>query len=79
MQGFLRDDVLNKRSQDLETYYRLNGAIYICQTDKLLEEKSFFIKNNIFAYKMDRKNSIDIDEEIDFLMAEIILKKNGFD
>jgi CMP-N,N'-diacetyllegionaminic acid synthase len=73
MSTFLNDEVLNKRSQDLETYYRLNGAIYICQTDKLLEEKSFFLKENIFAYKMDRKSSIDIDEEIDFKMAELCI------
>jgi CMP-N,N'-diacetyllegionaminic acid synthase len=78
MKGFLREEVLNKRSQDLEIYYRLNGAIYICRTDKLLEEGSFLLKNNIFAYVMDRKSSIDIDEEIDFKFAEILSKeKNG--
>ena len=39
MDNFLREGILNKRSQDLEKYYRLNGAIYICKTDKLLKEK----------------------------------------
>jgi len=73
MKGFLRDEVLNKRSQDLETYYRINGAIYICKTDKLLKEESFFLKDNIFAYIMDRKSSVDIDEEIDFKIAEVLL------
>lgn len=76
MDSFLRDEVLNKRSQDLEKYYRLNGAIYICKTEKLLEGKSFFLQENIFAYKMDRKSSIDIDEEIDFKMADILMKEN---
>lgn len=80
MKYFLRNEILNKRSQDLEKYYRLNGAIYICKTDKLLEEKSFMLNENIFAYKMDRKSSIDIDEEIDFKIAnyikEINVKKN---
>jgi CMP-N-acetylneuraminic acid synthetase len=37
-----------------------------------LENKSFFLKENIFAYKMDRKNSIDIDEEIDFKIAQVL-------
>ncbi len=74
MKGFLRDEVLNKRSQDLEKYYRLNGAIYICKTDKLLENKNFLLKDNIFSYVMDRKNSVDIDEEIDFKITETILK-----
>ena len=75
MNNFLRDEVLNKRSQDLEKYYRVNGAVYICKTDKLLENKSFFLKDNIFAYIMDKKNSIDIDEEIDFEIAKVLINK----
>lgn len=75
MEGFLREEVLNKRSQDLEKHYRLNGAIYICKTIELLKNNSFFLKNNIFAYLMDRKSSVDIDEEIDFLFAKTIMKK----
>lgn len=74
MSNFLKDEILNKRSQDLEKYYRLNGAIYICKTSKLLEEKSFILKKKIFAYIMDRKNSIDIDEKIDFHIAKILIK-----
>ncbi len=73
MSNFLRDEVKNKRSQELEKYYRLNGAIYICKTDRLLEEKTFFIKDNIFAYVMDRKSSVDIDDEIDFELAKVLM------
>jgi len=73
MTGFLKDEALNQRSQDLEEYYRINGAIYICNTGKLLEEESFFLKEKIFAYKMDRESSIDIDTKIDFKMAEILI------
>lgn len=76
MVGFLRSEVLDKRSQDLETFYRLNGAIYICKTDKLLENKGFFLKDNFYAYIMDRKHSIDIDEAIDFQIAEVLIKDN---
>ncbi len=75
MKGFLKDEVLNKRSQDLEKYYRLNGAIYICRTDKLLEEKSFFLKENSFGFIMDRESSVDIDERIDFKIAQLLLKE----
>lgn len=74
MSNFLKEEVLNKRSQDLDKYYRINGAIYICKTERLLDEKSFFIKDRIFAYIMDKKNSIDIDEEIDFKIAKSIIK-----
>lgn len=71
---FIRDEIKNKRSQDLEMYYHLNGAIYICKTEKLLNEKTFFIRDNIFAYVMDRVSSIDIDEEIDLEMAKVMLR-----
>ena len=80
MENFLRRDVLNKRSQDLEPYYRLNGAIYICEVNNLLKEQSFFLKENIFAYKMKADVSIDIDTFMDFKLAETIFfnseKKN---
>ena len=73
MNGFMRDEIKNKRSQDLEIYYRLNGAIYICKYEKLLNEKTFFVKENIYAYKMSRDVSVDIDEEIDFRLAELLM------
>ena len=74
MVKFLDDKIKNLRSQDLPTYYQLNGAIYICRTDKLLEEKTFFIKDNIYAFKMDRESSVDIDEKIDFQLAELMIE-----
>lgn len=76
MTGFLKDEVLNKQSQDLEKFYRLNGAIYLCNTEKLLKENSFFLKDNIFAYVMDKKSSIDIDEQIDFELASLYMHHN---
>ncbi len=76
MNSFLREEVKNSRSQDLEIYYRLNGAIYICKTDNLLQERSFFLKDRIFSFKMDRKLSIDIDEKIDFIMANLLLSND---
>ncbi len=72
MNGFMRDEIINKRSQDLEKYFRLNGAIYICKMESLLSEKSFFLKDNIFAYVMDKKDSIDIDDELDFIVAKVL-------
>jgi CMP-N,N'-diacetyllegionaminic acid synthase len=77
MKNFLRDEVKNKRSQDLERYYRVNGAIYICKTDRLLAEKTFFIKDKCIAYKMDRESSVDIDDKIDFALAEILVVSNS--
>lgn len=75
MDHFLREEIKNKRSQDLATYYRLNGAIYICKTEVLLKNKSFFPNEKSFAFVMNKKNSIDIDDHIDFKLGEVILNE----
>ena len=77
MSNFLSKEILNKRSQDLPKYYRINGAIYICKTEELLKNKGFFLKDKVFAYIMDKKDSVDIDEEIDFKLAQFCLTLQG--
>lgn len=75
MENFLQNEIKNRRSQDLESYYKLNGAIYICNIKKLLEEETLFLEENIFAFIMDKKSSIDIDDIIDFKLAEVLLNE----
>lgn len=75
MDNFLRDEVKNVRSQDLPKNYRLNGAIYICRTARLLAERSFFISGNIFAYIMKKDASVDIDDISDFKLAKCLLSE----
>ena len=69
MSNFLDSSVLNKRSQDLEQYYRLNGAIFLCNVDRLKRERVFLLESSCIAYKMDQNKSIDIDNQIDFDLA----------
>ena len=76
MKNFLRPDVLNKRRQDLPVFYRLNGAIYVADTNYLREQNSFFGPNTI-AYKMPKERSIDIDSGIDFELAALLLEKQS--
>ncbi len=76
MNNFLSKEIIDVRSQDLEPYYRINGAIYICKTDLFLKQKTFFLEDNIFAYEMDKKYSIDIDEEFDFKIADLFMENN---
>ncbi len=71
------DRIKQNRSQDLKTFYRLNGAIYISNIKRLIEEKTFFLKNNIFAYIMPNERSIDIDTLFDFDLVKFILSKNN--
>lgn len=73
MKSFLDDKVKNKRSQDFEAYYRLNGAIYICRYEKLLKERTFFLNENIYAFIMPQEASIDIDTPMDFKIAEVFM------
>lgn len=73
MSEFLDNVAVQSRSQDLPIYYRLNGAIYICNTQKFLEEGCVFLKENIYAYKMSQNSSVDIDTKIDFLLADLLL------
>jgi CMP-N,N'-diacetyllegionaminic acid synthase len=77
MSGFIDSGLMQTRSQDLPTYYRLNGAIYLCKTERLLRERSFLFRSNIYAYIMERAHSVDIDEKIDFLLADLLLNERA--
>lgn len=63
----------NTRSQDYETYYRVNGGFYIAWLEKFKEKKNFF-QGQVKAYKMDRLYSTDIDYELDFEWAEFLIR-----
>lgn len=73
MDQFIKAEIKGFRSQDLPNYYRLNGAIYLCKNKRLISEKTFFLKENIFAYRMDVNYSIDIDTLADFNYVEFII------
>ena len=73
MSNFINKKHLNKRKQDLPTFYTLNGAIYLAKSSKLIKEKTVFFENNIFGYLMTRKESIDIDTELDFKFAQYLI------
>ncbi len=75
MDNFIKESVKNKRGQDLEKYYRINGAIYVCSIEKLKEKGDFFLSNNCSAYIMDQDVSVDIDKEIDFELASLMMNK----
>ena len=76
LKGFLDGNVFAKGGrQNLGTYYRLNGAIYICKVDKKKCFEELLYGEQSFAYKMDRKESIDIDNIEDFELAEYYMQK----
>jgi CMP-N-acetylneuraminic acid synthetase len=75
MENFLDDKYNNSRSQDLPTYYRINGAFYMSKVASVLENETFFVKKDIYAYLMSQEDSVDIDTKLDFIVAQAILKE----
>ncbi len=75
MVNYFKKKFLEKKSLNLKNYYRLNGAIYICEINHFLKEKSFFLKKKIYAFEMTPEESIDIDTEFDFKIAKMLMKK----
>ena len=75
MSGFIRSEVQGKRSQDLPKFYRLNGSIYIYKTEVILEQNQIFYDENVYGFETLQQTSIDIDTELDFLIAETIIRQ----
>lgn len=73
--NFIDSDVSKFPRQSLPTYYRLNGAIYILKVDYLFNTKSIY-DEKCYAYIMDKKHSIDIDDEYDLIMADSLLSRD---
>ena len=66
-------DFANYRRQNFKDYSP-NGAIFIAKLKEYLERKHFFGSRTI-AYYMNKIDSIDIDDNIDYQLAEILLEK----
>lgn len=60
------------RRQDLPEVYELNGAIYLTDHHHLMIENSIYT-DKVIPYVMDKRSSVDIDDEIDFKLAEVLL------
>lgn len=66
-------DYSNYRRQDGKEYYP-NGAIFIGKVNKYQEKKHFFGEKTL-AYFMNKEDSIDIDDRLDFEIAITIATK----
>ena len=60
-------------SQTLEPLYHPNGGVYATRRSLLFEQDSL-IGDRPFGHVMSRLQSLDIDEPVDFLVAEAALK-----
>ncbi|MBE6087265.1 MAG: acylneuraminate cytidylyltransferase family protein [Clostridium beijerinckii] len=72
LDGFL-SNLKYTRRQELNRYYRLNGAIYLAKVDYFKKYKDFY-REKSYAYIMDKYKSVDIDDINDFIYAEFLMK-----
>ncbi|NOY35808.1 MAG: acylneuraminate cytidylyltransferase family protein [bacterium] len=73
---FIKTKNSAKRTQDLPKTLRLNGGVYATRKDTLMKKNKIVDGGNLSAIIMPRERSIDIDEPIDFLIAEAMIKHN---
>ena len=64
---------LPKRRQDATAVAVLNGAVYAAETATLRRGADFLGPQTVY-YMMPKERSIDIDRELDFDIAELIIK-----
>ncbi|AKB29022.1 Legionaminic acid cytidylyltransferase [Methanosarcina siciliae T4/M] len=73
LKPILGDNYSKMRRQDLPKSYILNGAIYI-STVEIIQECRSFNSHKVSPYIMPSIRSVDIDDELDFIVAEYIFK-----
>lgn len=69
----------NTRSQDQRTAYHPNGAIYVRAVGDLSNKNLKTLYEGAAPYLMDRKYSVDIDNEADFRIAAAMVNAGVFD
>ncbi len=74
LKDFIRQDILCKPRQSLPRFYRLNGALYIVRAEDILSGVNIY-RDGCYALIMPKERSVDIDLEIDFLVAGLLLSE----
>ena len=72
--GFIDAENMKQR-QAGGKFYRLNGAIYIVSIKRFNNDR-YFYKAGSYAYIMPQNRSVDIDTEMDFKFAEVLIGDN---
>lgn len=75
MKHFLTNDILSLPRQQYPKYYCLNGAVYLMKTEVLYDYASIY-ESDVYAHVMSQDASVDIDTELDFMLAQLILEKD---
>lgn len=75
LDDFVPPQFKGKRSQDLGTWWRLNGAIYVIGIESFVRENGFMPRGTL-AYVMPRSRSIDVDTAYDLALARLLIHAN---
>lgn len=73
--GLVRSGSFTTR-QDAPPVYEMNSSIYVWWNERFKKERSIFSGGSVI-YEMPRERSIDIDDCLDFRMAEMLMKGDG--
>lgn len=72
MDGFIKEHHTGPRQQ-YAPQYRINGAIYMVNAE-YIKANSHLYTEGCYAYRMPKERSIDIDDHMDFMIAQTILE-----
>ena len=71
------EDGSGYRSQDLPPAYVLNGAFFLISPQSMRKERSFLSENMVPLIFEEPEESIDLDNEWDWMIAESFLQKQN--
>lgn len=74
MAKFIPKTMAQKNRQEHPKSFQLNGAVYLGYADYIKKCKGFY-GDQTYAYIMPKERSIDIDDQIDFHMAEALFEQ----
>lgn len=75
LEGFLNPNANGPR-QEYGGFYRINGAIYIARTP-FIENTVNLYQAGCYGYVMPKERSVDIDDEIDFFIAQALIHREA--
>lgn len=73
MEAFV-NPLFNRPRQQLQPFYRINGAVYMSAVEAFYSEKGFLHAGS-YAYVMPGERSVDVDDETDFMLAGLLMEK----
>lgn len=77
VKDYLKDKKINRR-QDADNIYIPNGAVFVTWSKNIME-KNTLKGPDTRAIVMPSERSVDIDTELDFYIAEKLLKSGNYE